>query len=99
MRATSDTLVPELSIFPVSSELTLVLTFNPPAISPADEHRRLMEALMIEKPRTPKTQLTMPRPANPPLDKGTTSTSSMAQLVDAFSNQPSTVVLSTKECE
>lgn len=54
---------------------------------------------MIEKPRTPKVQLTMPLPASSQSDKVRAASSSMAQLVDAFSNQPSTVVLSTKEYE
>lgn len=99
MRTTLDALIPDLSTCSASTGLTLILTFNPPTISPADEHRRLMEELMIEKPRTPKAQIAMPRPASPPSDKGTAASSSMAQLVDAFSHQPSTVVLSTKECE
>lgn len=99
MGTTSEALVSAPSLFSASGDLTLILTHNPPVLSQADESRRLMEDLMLEKPRVPKNQTTPPRPSNASSGKDAADASSMARLVDAFLNQASTVVLSAKEHE
>ena len=99
MRIASEALVSAPSLLPATGDLASIPTFNPPVLSQADESRRLMEDLMLEKPRVPKNQTTTPRPSNASSGKDAADASSMARLVDAFSNQPSTVVLSAKEHE